>query len=460
MNQLPHAMPTMAITQPSTTSVAPQSSVLQSVKPASSAPALATPTSPSNNMNSNAQAALMILLTAQMQSQTGEASILQNPQVVSILQSLVSQAGDHSKTNNQPESGELLNHPALSAIFNQQQQQQQQQQQGGMVDSSLLGARTAAILDAPKRPTLLGEAPSGFQAQNPPETASPTPPMVANNLNNLLNAQNLSQLLGSLTGNANQGNQNQQRPVLLGDAPTAQPNKRDAPPPVLGAGGTPPTAPGAPLLAFPPSNHGGQPHPGQLGGLAMPGQKSMTQPASSASGSFPGAQRQPEVNHYMAQALAAQQQAAALVGNPFLMAYQGMPPALQQATNPFLYGAPPIQPFGNAIAAQAPPTMYCVSSAPSTTLTQPNFAVGHPSAQAGSQPTFAMPQQPVPAVPGSQFLFQTPPSGNKRKVSIPPSPEDSPQGGYIGQHSQGIGGHYADSYWRSKAENAAKRQRF
>lgn len=39
------------------------------------------------------QAALMILLTAQMQSQTGETSILQNPQVVSILQNLVNQAG-------------------------------------------------------------------------------------------------------------------------------------------------------------------------------------------------------------------------------------------------------------------------------------------------------------------------------------------------------------------------------
>lgn len=45
---------------------------------------VATPT-----LNSNAQAALMILLTAQMQSsQTGESSLLQNPQVVGILQVL------------------------------------------------------------------------------------------------------------------------------------------------------------------------------------------------------------------------------------------------------------------------------------------------------------------------------------------------------------------------------------
>ena len=35
----------------------------------------------------------MILLTAQMQSQSGEPSLLQNPQVVSILQTLVNNAG-------------------------------------------------------------------------------------------------------------------------------------------------------------------------------------------------------------------------------------------------------------------------------------------------------------------------------------------------------------------------------
>ena len=65
-------------------------------------------------LNANAQAALMILLTAQMQSQTGETSILQNPHVVGILQNLVNQAGDPTK---QCETNvtELLNDPALSS---------------------------------------------------------------------------------------------------------------------------------------------------------------------------------------------------------------------------------------------------------------------------------------------------------------------------------------------------------
>jgi hypothetical protein len=58
-----------------------------------------------------------------------------------------------------------------------------------------------------------------------------------------------------------------------------------------------------------------------------------------------------------------------------------------------------------------------------------------------------------PASPVSS-LASTPPSSAslKRKASIPPSPEQSPQGPYIGQHSQGLGGHYADSYWYSKRQ--------
>lgn len=45
----------------------------------------------------------------------------------------------------------------------------------------------------------------------------------------------------------------------------------------------------------------------------------------------------------------------------------------------------------------------------------------------------------------------TSPIGQKRSYSqLLPPPEASPEGGYIGQHSQGIGGHYADSYAKRK----------
>ncbi|MGH0143961.1 UNVERIFIED_CONTAM: hypothetical protein FKN15_023555 [Acipenser sinensis] len=48
-------------------------------------------------------------------------------------------------------------------------------------------------------------------------------------------------------------------------------------------------------------------------------------------------------------------------------------------------------------------------------------------------------------------LQQTPVGGQKRVFSrLIPSPEPSPEGGYVGQHSQGLGGHYADSYLKRK----------
>ncbi|XP_010898371.2 ribonucleoprotein PTB-binding 1 isoform X2 [Esox lucius] len=46
---------------------------------------------------------------------------------------------------------------------------------------------------------------------------------------------------------------------------------------------------------------------------------------------------------------------------------------------------------------------------------------------------------------------KTPIGGHKRLYSrLIPSPEPSPEGGYVGQHSQGLGGHYADSYLKRK----------
>ena len=47
--------------------------------------------------------------------------------------------------------------------------------------------------------------------------------------------------------------------------------------------------------------------------------------------------------------------------------------------------------------------------------------------------------------------LQTPLGGQKRSFShLLPSPEPSPEGSYVGQHSQGLGGHYADSYLKRK----------
>ncbi|GAB1293927.1 Ribonucleoprotein PTB-binding 1 [Apodemus speciosus] len=56
-----------------------------------------------------------------------------------------------------------------------------------------------------------------------------------------------------------------------------------------------------------------------------------------------------------------------------------------------------------------------------------------------------------PGPNGHSHLLKTPLGGHKRSSShLLPSPEPSPEGSYVGQHSQGLGGHYADSYLKRK----------
>ncbi|XP_062975379.1 ribonucleoprotein PTB-binding 1 isoform X3 [Elgaria multicarinata webbii] len=56
-----------------------------------------------------------------------------------------------------------------------------------------------------------------------------------------------------------------------------------------------------------------------------------------------------------------------------------------------------------------------------------------------------------PASQSQGTYSKTPVGGQKRAFShLLPSPEPSPEGSYVGQHSQGLGGHYADSYLKRK----------
>merc|ERR1712012_1361205 len=73
-----------------------------------------------------------------------------------------------------------------------------------------------------------------------------------------------------------------------------------------------------------------------------------------------------------------------------------------------------------------------------------------PALQCATEATASPLRSPASSVGGSVYTSPSP-GGLKRKASIPASPEDSPQGPYIGQHSQGLGGHYADSYWQKKS---------
>ncbi|XP_014838906.1 PREDICTED: ribonucleoprotein PTB-binding 1 isoform X3 [Poecilia mexicana] len=57
----------------------------------------------------------------------------------------------------------------------------------------------------------------------------------------------------------------------------------------------------------------------------------------------------------------------------------------------------------------------------------------------------------APYPPDVGNVMKTPMNSQKRVFSrLIPSPEPSPEGGYVGQHSQGLGGHYADSYLKRK----------
>ncbi|XP_037834607.1 ribonucleoprotein PTB-binding 1 isoform X2 [Kryptolebias marmoratus] len=92
-----------------------------------------------------------------------------------------------------------------------------------------------------------------------------------------------------------------------------------------------------------------------------------------------------------------------------------------------------------------PPSLYFssgseVSSGGSLPTSHLNRAVGMPP---GSHPASCS--------PGLENIMKTPIGSHKRVFSrLIPSPEPSPEGGYVGQHSQGLGGHYADSYLKRK----------
>ncbi|NXA43298.1 RAVR1 protein, partial [Eudromia elegans] len=107
-------------------------------------------------------------------------------------------------------------------------------------------------------------------------------------------------------------------------------------------------------------------------------------------------------------------------------------------------------------AALAPPLPPFLPGSPGSYFTSGLQAglkqshLGKVSPTAGGGCSHALRPRPTAsrAHPGAP---QTPGAPHKRALSrLPPSPEPSPEGGYVGQHSQGLGGHYADSYLKRK----------
>ena len=521
--------------------------------------------------------ALMILATALMQAQTGEeASILQNPQVVGFLQDVVMQAESERSVS------ELLGNPALGPLFGASPAvlppatTMAPSAVTAPTTSTRWGPSTAAAIEAApkdsdavavKRPALLGQAP-GPQMSSPltvntatvatPSVAvppakdtSPTPPIVKNNLNNLLNTQNLNQLLGSLTdpqqlsaaaatgaasiaattsstpsvpavmsvsassnvpGSSvitpalqqpdpqshlfNPGGSMPplstrrvgQRPVLLSDPPSLPPPPHQRTPhqgvPLfprpttataqVGQGSNHSAAAAAMMLSStaarpttcPPTQSQG------VGSLGAQQAMAMAAAAAAATNNPYHLQQQQQHQLQLQQQLQHQQQtppAAAMAANPFFQHLQQNIPGLGITGPPpsqaFLFGASPHNPLLSAqmmAPHQAAAAAAAAAAATPAALQQQyaSYLMGGNGGAAAVNPYLAAMSPPPPVsnpqlAVGAQMAaaMSTPPMvGMKRKLTIPPSPEQSPDGRYIGQHSQGLGGHYADSYWTKKAK--------
>ncbi|KAL4237060.1 Ribonucleoprotein PTB-binding 2 [Mactra antiquata] len=96
---------------------------------------------------------------------------------------------------------------------------------------------------------------------------------------------------------------------------------------------------------------------------------------------------------------------------------------------------------------------------PQNTPKSSNYSGGYSRSSfgaVGQKPQSIMGPPPVNSWQGggtSQSGLSTP-QGKKRPFShVIPSPEPSPEGNYVGQHSQGLGGHYADTYAKRQKQS-------
>lgn len=98
----------------------------------------------------------------------------------------------------------------------------------------------------------------------------------------------------------------------------------------------------------------------------------------------------------------------------------------------------------------AAPEKSSISYSPSSTWSSMTSITSTPSPQSLYSPL--APNIWTPTTSSSSLSNQQETSRGQKR-GIPPSPELSPEGMYIGQHSQGIGGHYADSYLKRNKKN-------
>ncbi|XP_074786005.1 ribonucleoprotein PTB-binding 1 [Athene noctua] len=112
--------------------------------------------------------------------------------------------------------------------------------------------------------------------------------------------------------------------------------------------------------------------------------------------------------------------------------------------------SPPPPPTGGV----GPPLPPFYSGSPSSYFTsglQAGLKQSHLNKAVGMPPSGSADAVLALGPPSHSHNTKTPGGGQKRAFShLLPSPEPSPEGCYVGQHSQGLGGHYADSYLKRK----------
>ncbi|NXG40031.1 RAVR1 protein, partial [Dromaius novaehollandiae] len=147
-----------------------------------------------------------------------------------------------------------------------------------------------------------------------------------------------------------------------------------------------------------------------------------------------------------------------LAGDSYAFDYQpvGVRPSVPPALEPLLFQISSAASPGFERGALGPPLPPFYSGSPSSYFTsglQAGLKQSHLSKAVGMPPVGSG-DSILGLGPNSHSHSshsKTPVGGQKRAFShLLPSPEPSPEGCYVGQHSQGLGGHYADSYLKRK----------
>jgi hypothetical protein len=411
-------------------------------------------------INSNAQAALMILLTAQRQAQAGENSLLHNPEVVNVLQSLVCQANEPMKPDMDPYA-EIMSIPGITVALGQPPTQQVPAPRPYNPPTSAPSWPQPQLISSTKDRQVIVTSPNtGSSSPSNPQGKSP-PPIIANNLNLLSNAQSLNQLLGVIS-----------KPIQSPPPPppTSQPTTSSAPASITAAPQIQRQTPSPKI----PNQHrpallGDCPRPQIPASQAPPNMQQQLVQQASLQQMLQAGQQQQLLAAQMS-AVGQMQAASQIQLSQQLAGYYPQYQQIQQG--PFLVPGLPGLPMTGPPQAGfyiQPPQQFGPSGANlmgALGITNQGLLAGQtipmtvPSMNSNSyqiMPPITSPvRSPVPRISSpassiSSSVSYTPsPSSLKRKASIPASPESSPQGPYIGQHSQGLGGHYADSYWQKK----------